>query len=193
MSKINLTDANYEDSNEIIPVEPQNCNGGKSKTLKKTLKKFLIILKIKNNKNSHTELQLIMRSVTDLLEQFKKLSDDQSAAFSLQTDAIKKIQKDFVDFKAETRLLADLMRKIQKDNAAQVDEIKIVQLQIENCAGCQGGVEVENCLNSNPCFPGVECTDSVNGMICGKCPRGHIGDGRNCRRIEVCDDQPCFK
>lgn len=66
-------------------------------------------------------------------------------------------------------------------------------MQIENCAGCQSVVEVESCLNSNPCFPGVDCTDTISGMICGKCPRGHVGDGRNCRRVEVCDDQPCFK
>lgn len=39
---------------------------------------------------------------------------------------------------------------------------------------------------------GVECHDTVNGMVCGKCPRGFVGDGKSCRRVETCDDQPCF-
>lgn len=137
-----------------------------------------------------------MRTITDLTEQLKQqvknLRDDQSAEFARQTDSFKKLQKDFVDFKAESRILADLVRKIQKDNAGQIELIKTVQVQIETCVGCQT-IDVESCLNSNPCFPGVECKDTVSGMTCGKCPRGHVGDGRNCRRIEVCDDRPCFK
>lgn len=134
-----------------------------------------------------------MRSITDLAEQFLKYQETQLAESVRQSDAIKKLQKDFTDFKAESRILSDLMRKIQKDTAAQLEQIKVVQLQIENCAGCQGNVEIESCLNSNPCFAGVECIDTNGGMICGKCPSGFNGDGRNCRRIEVCDDLPCFK
>lgn len=134
-----------------------------------------------------------MRGITDLAEQLKKLRDDQSAEFARQFDAMKKLQKDFTDFKAESRILAELTRKIQKDNAAQTDSIGLLQITIENCAMCQAVVEIESCSNANPCFPGVECTDTSGGMICGKCPRGHVGDGRNCRRVELCDDRPCFK
>lgn len=39
---------------------------------------------------------------------------------------------------------------------------------------------------------GVECHDTSSGMVCGKCPRGYVGDGRSCRRVEMCQDKPCF-
>ena len=34
-----------------------------------------------------------------------------------------------------------------------------------------------------PCFDGVKCVDKDFGATCGKCPKGHEGDGRNCTKV----------
>lgn len=134
-----------------------------------------------------------MRSITDLFEQFKKLQDSQSADFEKHSSTIKKLQQDFSDFKTDSKLQTEILKKLQSDSSNHHAEIQFVQRQIENCVMCQGVIEVENCLNSNPCFHGVECRDTDVGMVCGNCPRGHVGDGRSCRKVTICDDQPCFE
>ncbi|KAK2179168.1 hypothetical protein NP493_505g01035 [Ridgeia piscesae] len=47
--------------------------------------------------------------------------------------------------------------------------------------------------DDNPCFPGVECRDTVEGVRCGACPPGYTGDGtrEGCRRSQ-CQDTPCY-
>lgn len=87
--------------------------------------------------------------------------------------------------------LIDLVKTIRKEYSYQNAEIKHIQSLIENCGACQA-VVVDNCLNANPCFAGVKCHDTSNGMTCGKCPRGFKGDGRTCIRVETCDSHPCF-
>lgn len=86
--------------------------------------------------------------------------------------------------------LTDLVRGMKKTIENQHNDIQNIQLHIENCWSCK--IEV-NCKTSNPCFAGVECHDTSSGMVCGKCPRGHVGDGKTCRRVEMCYDNPCFE
>ena len=45
---------------------------------------------------------------------------------------------------------------------------------------------------SSPCFPGAECRDTPDGPQCGRCPRGYVGDGRNCKPGITCEDRPCY-
>lgn len=85
--------------------------------------------------------------------------------------------------------LTDLVRSMQTEMSYQSSEIKFVQTLIETCTGCQ----IENCANSNPCFEGVTCHDTTSGMVCDKCPRGFIGDGKNCARVEICEENPCYQ
>lgn len=88
--------------------------------------------------------------------------------------------------------LTDLVKNIQKELTYQNAEVKHIQSLIENCAACQIEVNHNTCQYSNPCFSGVECHDTSKGMVCGKCPRGFVGDGVTCRHVGTCDDQPCF-
>lgn len=43
-----------------------------------------------------------------------------------------------------------------------------------------------------PCFQGVKCKDTKNGVRCGQCPYGFKGDGRNCKKQTTCADNPCY-
>lgn len=90
--------------------------------------------------------------------------------------------------------LTDLLKNIQKELAYQNAEVKHIQSLIENCAACQvvAVVDHNTCQYASPCFQDVECHDTSGGMVCGRCPRGFAGDGISCRRVEMCDDQPCF-
>jgi thrombospondin 2/3/4/5 len=88
--------------------------------------------------------------------------------------------------------LMKMMTTVQKELAYQNAEIKYVQSLIENCASCKIAVEIDTCASANPCFPGAECFDTANGILCGNCPRGFKGDGKECFRIEMCSDRPCF-
>lgn len=88
--------------------------------------------------------------------------------------------------------LAKIMANVQKELSYQNAEIKYVQSLIENCQSCKIVPEIETCESSSKCFPGAECFDTDNGVVCGKCPRGFKGDGINCYRVELCDENSCF-
>lgn len=40
-------------------------------------------------------------------------------------------------------------------------------------------------------FSGVQCYDTVEGAQCGPCPTGYEGDGKSCRRQDICNESPC--
>ncbi len=46
--------------------------------------------------------------------------------------------------------------------------------------------------DADPCFAGVECTDTEEGFSCGHCPSGLEGDGQSCTDIDSCAAGPCF-
>ena len=48
--------------------------------------------------------------------------------------------------------LTELTKALYKEFSYQNAEIKHIQSLIENCSGCQGGVNT--CHNANPCFKG---------------------------------------
>ncbi|KAM9353557.1 von Willebrand factor D and EGF domain-containing protein [Symphorus nematophorus] len=41
--------------------------------------------------------------------------------------------------------------------------------------------DIDECV-SQPCFPGVGCNNTLGSFICGVCPQGYSGDGKNCAR-----------
>ncbi|XP_041845055.1 von Willebrand factor D and EGF domain-containing protein [Melanotaenia boesemani] len=41
--------------------------------------------------------------------------------------------------------------------------------------------DIDECT-SKPCFPGVSCDNTLGSFICGLCPYGYSGDGKNCIR-----------
>ena len=41
--------------------------------------------------------------------------------------------------------------------------------------------DIDECI-SRPCFHGVGCNNTLGSFICGVCPPGYSGDGRNCAR-----------
>ncbi|XP_035664410.1 von Willebrand factor D and EGF domain-containing protein-like [Branchiostoma floridae] len=43
---------------------------------------------------------------------------------------------------------------------------------------------------SNPCFPGAQCEPLPDGYICGQCPEGYTGNGKEC--FAMCD-WPCMR
>ncbi|XP_029115904.1 von Willebrand factor D and EGF domain-containing protein [Scleropages formosus] len=43
------------------------------------------------------------------------------------------------------------------------------------------GEDVDECASA-PCFPGVGCHNTLGSFVCGLCPEGYAGDGRNCKR-----------
>ncbi|XP_078725598.1 uncharacterized protein LOC144942673 [Lampetra fluviatilis] len=52
-----------------------------------------------------------------------------------------------------------------------------------------------NACTTNPCYPGIDCTDLPPpslGYKCGPCPAGYTGDGENCLDIDECNvTSPC--
>lgn len=81
----------------------------------------------------------------------------------------------FIDImsKAIQDLLA-LVKLLREEVAHQTNEINHLRRLIENCAGCRETTPIvrENCDNLNPCFEGVQCHESANGVRCGRCPTG---------------------
>lgn len=41
--------------------------------------------------------------------------------------------------------------------------------------------DIDECV-SQPCFPGVDCNNTMGSFVCGFCPSGYSGDGKNCTR-----------
>ncbi|XP_042279137.1 von Willebrand factor D and EGF domain-containing protein isoform X1 [Thunnus maccoyii] len=41
--------------------------------------------------------------------------------------------------------------------------------------------DIDECV-SQPCFPGVGCNNTLGSFICGVCPQGYSGDGKDCTR-----------
>ena len=68
-----------------------------------------------------------------------------------------------------------------------------------DCSKCALGFEGDGCdvvvgCESDPCFPGVECTDIPGfGIECGECPVGYEGDGVVCEDVDGCAENPCFE
>ncbi|CAG2058618.1 unnamed protein product [Timema podura] len=75
---------------------------------------------------------------------------------------------------------------------ARRTEIQHLRQLLEQCDLCSG-IRRESCQsNPPPCFQGVACQDTREGVRCGHCPRGYVGDGRTCTPGTTCEEKPCF-
>ncbi|XP_073822844.1 cartilage oligomeric matrix protein-like [Musca autumnalis] len=92
--------------------------------------------------------------------------------------------------------LSFLVRKLREEMVHHHQDISYMRMLLENCACCKatnaGKYLQETCRTSNPCYPGVKCHDTEEGIRCGRCPRGMVGDGQTCKPGITCDDRPCF-
>lgn len=70
--------------------------------------------------------------------------------------------------------LLQLVKLLREEVAHQTNEINHLRRLIENCAGCRETTPIikENCDTFNPCYDGVHCYNTPNGVKCGQCPRG---------------------
>lgn len=69
------------------------------------------------------------------------------------------------------RTLNELIRttkSLQVSIQAQQEEARNIRRLLEECEGCKPKV---GCARASPCFPGVQCHDTAEGMRCGACPR----------------------
>lgn len=56
-----------------------------------------------------------------------------------------------------------------------------------------GGMQPRPSCVPNPCYPGVRCRESVNGVACGPCPDGMEGNGTHCTDVDEVDDGVLLK
>ncbi|XP_004522857.1 cartilage oligomeric matrix protein isoform X1 [Ceratitis capitata] len=94
--------------------------------------------------------------------------------------------------------LMALVKLLREDIAHQREEIAYLRKLLENCAGCKEPTANNNlrieptCRTSNPCYPGVDCFETMAGLRCGRCPAGMIGDGKICKPGVTCAEHPCY-
>ncbi|XP_023227944.1 cartilage oligomeric matrix protein-like [Centruroides sculpturatus] len=89
------------------------------------------------------------------------------------------------------RALEDLtsaLKELRKNMDLQIRETKYLRETLERCEMCR----IRKTCRDNPCFPGVQCYDTVDGFKCGSCPRGYTGDGISCNPYSACNDRPCY-
>ncbi|XP_035702545.1 cartilage oligomeric matrix protein isoform X2 [Folsomia candida] len=95
--------------------------------------------------------------------------------------------------------LIQTIKNLQIEVVGQRDDTRKLREALENCEACKPGPPPEpvrtGCrAQPPPCFQGVPCTDGPDGRVqCGACPRGYIGDGRNCKPGITCRERPCFQ
>ncbi|XP_066951046.1 cartilage oligomeric matrix protein isoform X2 [Macrobrachium rosenbergii] len=86
--------------------------------------------------------------------------------------------------------LIETIKELQVEIQTQREETILLRDAILNCEACKP--DNDPC-SPNPCFPGVACTPGPDGPRCDSCPRGYIGDGRDCVPGVTCADRPCAR
>lgn len=96
---------------------------------------------------------------------------------------------------ALAKVLIDLIAAIKElkiEVQAQRQETRHLRDTLEKCDLCKGKSK-ETCSSTpSPCFGGASCMETTDGVRCGPCPRGYVGNGRQCTPGSTCADKPCF-
>ncbi|XP_059474504.1 cartilage oligomeric matrix protein [Neocloeon triangulifer] len=91
--------------------------------------------------------------------------------------------------------LITAVKSLKGEVEQQRGELRNLRDVMENCEMCREAPrpKVPRCSdNPPPCFQGAQCQDTDQGPVCVKCPRGYVGNGRQCRPGQTCEDRPCF-
>ncbi|XP_055525385.1 cartilage oligomeric matrix protein-like [Wyeomyia smithii] len=78
------------------------------------------------------------------------------------------------------------------------DELTLLRNLVDKCTDCGRDhtfpIKGSEFCSADLCFKGVACIGSPNGSepLCGLCPIGYDGDGRNCSKRNECLKNPCF-
>lgn len=88
--------------------------------------------------------------------------------------------------------LINAIKELKIEVQANRQETRHLRDALENCEACKPGKPPRETCSPSPCFPGVNCMETPDGVRCGTCPRGYIGNGRTCRPGISCADRPCF-
>ncbi|KAM7409619.1 hypothetical protein PAMA_001213 [Pampus argenteus] len=74
----------------------------------------------------------------------------------------------------------------------QVKEIIFLKNTVMECEACgMGGIQIRPSCLPNPCHPGVKCMETPQGIKCGPCPDGMVGNGTHCTDVDECTVIPC--
>ncbi|XP_071447351.1 cartilage oligomeric matrix protein [Hetaerina americana] len=99
--------------------------------------------------------------------------------------------KDSVLIKTLSELISSI-KKLKDEIEIQHQETRGLREMLAQCEMCKGSRKITCQSVPPPCFPGVQCGETANGVRCGPCPRGYVGDGRTCTEGITCQDRPCY-
>nr|CAD7430094.1 unnamed protein product [Timema monikensis] len=121
----------------------------------------------------------------------EEMSPEEENAFCVELDRIEREELDRVKHISELEKNRTYnVRRLEGDE--ERTDIHYLRQLLEQCDLCSG-VRRESCQsNPPPCFQGVACQDTREGVRCGHCPRGYVGDGRTCTPGTTCEENPCF-
>ncbi|XP_031430188.1 cartilage oligomeric matrix protein [Clupea harengus] len=91
--------------------------------------------------------------------------------------------------KGTNQALAEIKELLKQ----QIHEIVFLKNTVMECEACgmQGVGPPPPSCDPNPCHPGVKCTETPNGIRCGPCPDGLVGNGTHCTDVDECTVMPC--
>uniref|UniRef100_A0A6Q2Y5E3 Cartilage oligomeric matrix protein n=1 Tax=Esox lucius TaxID=8010 RepID=A0A6Q2Y5E3_ESOLU len=89
--------------------------------------------------------------------------------------------------KGTNQALAEIKELLKQ----QIQEIVFLKNTVMECEACGMRAPLPPSCHPNPCHPGVKCTGTPEGIRCGPCPEGMVGDGTHCKDVDECAVTPC--